>query len=61
MILKKNKCYEVIVIGKLNFKVARWQWSKFGLVVELRTFTVPLTNGSVPEADSDAQHSLVRC
>ncbi len=44
-----------------KFKVARWQWSKFGLVVELRTFTVPLTKGSVPEADSDAQHSLVRC
>jgi hypothetical protein len=40
MIHKKNRCFYVIVIRKMNFKEKIQQWSKFGLVVEDRTFVV---------------------
>ncbi len=43
MIHKKNLCsLPSQVIQKLNFKEKMQQWSKFGVVVELRTFTVSI-------------------
>ncbi len=44
MIQKKNLCFQVGVIWQQDFKEKMQQWSKFGLVVELRTFTVRYGN-----------------
>ncbi len=38
----KNIAFLVIVICKLHFKIKKQLWSKFGWVVEHRTFMVPV-------------------
>ncbi len=43
----KNIVFLVIVIRKLHFKKENQLWSKFGWVVELKTFTVLLIGNCI--------------
>ncbi len=53
MIHKKKECFLDTVIRKLNFMAKIRLWPKFGLVFELRIFTVPLTLPLTTVTDPD--------